>query len=267
MLIDSHAHTHFSDYKDDIDEVLANAKEKGVNKIITVGTNAQDSVRAINFIKNLEFDKIEVFCSIGLHPHDAKKGENELIKISNLINQGQAFNLGPRPGLDKIVAIGECGLDYYRNLSSKEDQERAFRYQIELALEHNLPIIFHVRDAWRDFFRIITDYKEITGVIHSFSATPKEVEKTLEYDLYFGLNGIMTFTKDKNQLEAAKLIPNEKLLLETDCPFLSPAPNRGKRNEPANVRIIAEFLADLRNQSFDELANRTSQNANKLFNI
>ncbi len=255
MLVDSHAHIHFDEYRNDINKILANAKRNSVSKIIIVGTDGKTSAAAIEFIKNLNNPGIKIFASIGLHPHDAKKGLDDLKIIKNLAES------------ENPVAIGECGLDYYRNLSSKDEQIKVFRYQIELALSRNLPIIFHVRDGFDDFFKIIKDYDGIKGVIHSFSATKKEVELGLKYDLYFGLNGIMTFTKDQQQLEAAKVIPRDKLLLETDCPFLSPAPYRGKRNEPAFVKVIAQFLAELRNQNFDELAQKTSQNAKTLFNL
>lgn len=166
-----------------------------------------------------------------------------------------------------IVAIGECGLDYFKNHSSAEEQKFSLRIQIELAQELNLPLIFHVRDAWDDFFDILAEHKRIRGVIHSFTGGPKEVERANQLGLYFGLNGIMTFTRDQAQLEAARLIPADRLLLETDCPYLSPAPLRGRRNEPANIAIIARFLAELRDESFGELADRTTTNANHLFTL
>lgn len=255
MLVDTHAHLHFADFRDDARNVLSLAKENQVNKIINVGVNVKDSSEALDFLNSINIDGIELFATAGLHPHDAKKGDDELAKLTELVKN------------NRFIAIGECGLDYHRNLSDKNVQEKALRYQIDLALGNNLPLIFHVRDAWEDFFRVIKDYPKIRGVLHSFSATAKEVEKALKYDLFFGLNGIMTFTKDKSHIEAAELIPDNRLVLETDCPFLSPPPNRGKRNEPASVKIIAQFLANLRNQNYDELSKNTTKNAKVLFDI
>ncbi len=257
MLIDTHAHIHFDDYKDDLPAVLANAKANGVERIICVGTNELDSHRALDFVTDELVSKqakgVALAATVGLHPHEAHKGQSALEAIAFLLNVGQP------------VAIGECGLDYYRNLSTKEQQHTALEFQIRLALEHNLPLVFHVREAWDDFFAMVQKYPDLRGVIHSFTGGPHEVERAMQHNLYFGLNGIMTFTKDTQQLEAAKLIPLDRLLLETDSPYLSPAPLRGKRNEPANVAVIARFLADLRGEDFADQVEATGKNAQKLF--
>lgn len=261
MLVDTHAHIHFKDSFEDLPEVLSNARDNGVTKIITVGTDLESSQEAIALATNPEFNApktgVELFATIGLHPHDAKSAPETLDQLTALARQNK----------DKIVAIGECGLDYYRNNSPRADQIKAFESQIELALELNLPLIFHVRDAWDDFFDIVANTENIRGVIHSFTGGPEQVEAANQNGLYFGLNGIMTFTKDQTQLEAAKLIPADKLLLETDCPYLSPVPLRGKRNEPANIAIIAKFLAELRGVDLADLAKQTTANADKLFKI
>ena len=246
-MIDTHAHIHFDQYKDQLDEVLNRTKEAGVGKIITVGVDEPDSQKAVDCARSYQ----NVFASVGIHPHEAKAG---IGRIAELIGE-------------KVVAIGECGLDYYRNLSPKDDQIKVFRAQIELALEHDLPLIFHVREAYEDFQEIIKDYPQARGVIHSFNADAKTAAPLVELGFYFGLNGIMTFTKDSAQLEAAKLIPLNQLLLETDCPFLSPVPHRGKVNEPANIPVIAKFLAELRGESMEELAKATTANANQLFSL
>jgi TatD DNase family protein len=255
MLVDTHAHLHFDKFADSLDKVLSNAKNNQVTKIINVGVNALDSKLAVDLANSSKQKDLELFASAGLHPHDASNYKSELADIKKIIKS------------EKVVAIGECGLDYYKNFSSRKDQRQALVGQIELALSNDLPLIFHIRDAFDDFFEITKDYSSIRGVLHSFSASLKEVEKALEYNLFFGLNGIMTFTKDQKQLEAAKIIPDEKLLLETDCPFLAPIPYRGQMNEPAFVKTIAQFLADLRNQSFDEISSITTNNAIELFNI
>lgn len=167
----------------------------------------------------------------------------------------------------KIVAIGECGLDYFYGHSPKEDQEKALRFQIELALSHNLPLIFHVRDAFDDFWPIFDSYQGIRGVVHSFTDNRDNLKKLLDRGLYVGINGITTFTKNEWQLENAKAVPGDRLLLETDAPFLTPVPLRGRVNEPANVRLVAEFLANLRNESLETLITQTTRNSLQLFSI
>jgi len=167
----------------------------------------------------------------------------------------------------KIVAIGECGLDYFYSHSDKQDQEKALRFQIELALEYDLPLIFHVRDAFDDFWPILDSYPTVRGVLHSFTDTQANLEKALQRGLYVGVNGIVTFTKLQWQLDAIAAVPLERLLLETDAPFLTPKPLRGRVNEPAHIELIAKFVSDLRHVSLHELANATTANALHLFSI
>ncbi len=257
MLIDTHAHVHFEDYKDDLAVVFKNARDNDVGRIICVGTNEEDSHRALDFVSDELVTKqaagVELAATIGLHPHEASRGSSALEAIAFLLKVGQP------------IAIGECGLDYYRNLSSREEQQAALVFQVELALEHDLPLVFHVRDSWDDFFAVIKQYPGLRGVIHSFTGGEREVDLAMQHELYFGLNGIMTFTKDDQQLRAARLIPADRLLLETDCPYLAPAPLRGKRNEPANVALVARFLSELRAQDYHGLVEQTHQNASRLF--
>ena len=249
--IDTHCHIHDSEYKLNVSDVISNASEFGVTKMICVGTDENTSLEAVEFAKN----KDNIWASVGLHPHDASLGDEAIDKIDNLSK------------MDKVVAIGECGLDYFYNHSSKEDQMKALRQQIEIALSRNLPMIFHIRDAFEDFWPIFDSYEGIKGVVHSFTATEKELDQALSRGLLIGLNGIMTFTKDHSQLEAAKKVPLESLVLETDAPFLTPVPLRGKINEPKNVVLTAEFLSELRKEDLGELAAKTTRNAEKLFGI
>ena len=166
-----------------------------------------------------------------------------------------------------IVAIGECGLDYFYNHSDKKDQFAALENQMQLAQDNTLPMIFHVREAFDDFWPIYDNFSRLKGVVHSFTDTTTQLDKALNRDLYIGLNGIMTFTKDQKQLAAAKAVPLERLLLETDAPFLTPKPLRGKINEPKNVSITAEFLAQLRGEELSTLAAATTKNARQLFGL
>ncbi|HSX24147.1 MAG TPA: TatD family hydrolase, partial [Candidatus Saccharimonadales bacterium] len=155
----------------------------------------------------------------------------------------------------------------YYNHSAKKDQITVLEFQLELAKKHHLPLIFHVREAFEDFWPVFDRFQGVRGVVHSFSATPRELEQILARGLYVGLNGIMTFTKDERQLAAAKIIPTDRLLLETDAPFLTPAPNRGTICTPKHVVQTAEFLAGLRDESVAEIATMTTQNACDLFSI
>lgn len=258
-MIDTHAHLHFADVFTDSLAALNRAHEAGVDTIINVGVTPDDSRRAVAFAQKPEYSVratgVRLYATAGLHPHEAGVGDAALDAIADLA--------------EEVVAIGECGLDYYRNLATKSEQDRALRAQIEIALEHHLPLIFHVRDAWSDFFAVLRDYPAAGGVIHSFTGTQAEVEMALEHPggLFFGLNGIMTFTKDEAQLLAAKLIPVKRLLIETDCPYLAPVPYRGKRNEPAYIPAIVEFLALLRGVDVDKLVHQTDHNAEQLFGI
>lgn len=248
--VDSHSHIHSDDYGLDADGVITSAAHDNVTKIVCVGSGVEDSRRAIEFVGTRK----DCYPSIGLHPHDAKLGEKTLEELSNLFDES-------------VVAIGECGLDYYYNYSDEKDQATALRFQIELALDKDVPLIFHIRDAYQDFWPILDEYPEARGVVHSFSAGRSELDEILSRDLMVGLGGIMTFTKDQNQLEAAKAVPLSSLVLETDAPFLTPVPFRGKINEPKHILQIAEFLSDLRDESLDDIAKATTRNAEKLFNI
>jgi TatD DNase family protein len=252
MLVDSHCHIHDDEvYNYDRVATLERAKDAGVEQIICVGTTAADCRQALTFAAAHP----PVFATIGLHPHDSSLGDAELAEIAKLVSQ------------PKVVAVGECGLDYYYDNSPQDRQQVALRHQIELAQKHDLPLVFHVRDAFADFFKIVDEYQNLRGVVHSFSAGRAELAAVLERGFHVGLNGIITFTKDAEQLAAAKTVPIERLLVETDSPFLTPAPQRGKINEPANVRIVVEFLANLRGEAFEQLAKSTTQNAKKLFKI
>jgi TatD DNase family protein len=252
MLIDTHCHIHFDDYKLDPDEVIADSIKSGVTKMICVGCTSEDSKKGVDFVQNRE----NCFASIGIHPHESKKYDiNSLEEFSKLVTE------------PKVVAIGEAGLDYYYNHSDKDSQIKVLEYQLDLAQKHNLPVIFHVREAFDDFWSVLSNFKGIKGVIHSFTADTKVLDKVLSEGLYVGLNGIITFTKEQYQLDMAKKVPLQNLLLETDAPFLTPSPFRGTICQPKHVLITAEFLADLRGESLGSITARTTYNAEHLFKI
>lgn len=246
MLVDTHCHIHDATYPLEVAEALLHADEAGVEKMICVGTDEQSSLAAIDLAQ--KYDRI--YASIGVHPHDTKDGYALLQSMSNA----------------KIIAIGEIGLDYFYGHSPRETQIVALKHQIELALTRDLPIIFHVRDAFDDFWPIFDSYDgQIKGVLHSFTDSHENMTAAIVRGLYIGVNGISTFTKDATQQEMFASIPLENLLLETDAPFLTPVPLRGKVNEPAFVRYVAEHHARIRGLSPDEVAMRTTANAHALF--
>ena len=265
MLVDTHAHIHFAEFRDELEAVLDRAHAAGVDKIICVGVDEDDSAQAIAVARAHE----HVWATVGLHPHEADRGYEALEEVARLAE------VDP-----KVVGIGECGLDYYREGYDADAQERALRFQIELALERDLALVFHVREAFNDFFRILDDYTtagggdgalanggQLRGLVHCFTAGEAELQAAVTRGLYVALNGIMTFTKDQSQLAAARALPLGRLVLETDCPFLAPAPKRGHRNEPANVTLTAQFLADLRGEALEDLIAASTRNAETLFRV
>jgi TatD DNase family protein len=252
--VDTHCHIQFADYPLDSKKVVENAIRDSVTRLIVVGCSLPDSEAATEFAAGHN----GVWASIGLHPHEGARYVHDHHSL-------QAFR--DLVAKNKVVAVGETGLDYYYEHSPKEDQKKLLRFQLDLASEHNLPLIFHVRDAFSDFWPIFDSYKSLRGVIHSYSSDRADLDQILSRGLYVGLNGIMTFTKKTEQLAAAKSIPLDHLLLETDAPFLTPVPYRGKICEPKHVRTVGEFLADLRDESLHDIANATTGNAIKLFGL
>ncbi|MBP7807113.1 TatD family hydrolase [Candidatus Saccharibacteria bacterium] len=253
QFVDTHCHIHFADYALDPEQVLEAARADGVTQLLCVGCTLGDSQAGVEFAERHE----GVWASVGLHPHEAKEYVNDdhaLQKFRELAGQ------------PKVVAIGEIGLDYYYNHSDKADQIELLRFQLTVAQAQKLPVILHVRDAFADFWPIYDEFK-LPGVIHSFSAGTDELEQILQRDLHIGLNGIMTFTKDHDQLAAAKAVPLNRLLLETDAPFLTPSPFRGTICQPKHVRVTAEFLSSLRGESLGQLAAATTANARNLFTL
>ena len=248
-LIDTHCHIHES-YELPIEDTLLEAKEAGVQKMLCVGTSEQSSRQAIAFANAHD----EAYAVIGVHPHDTKDG---YAGIASLAEEGAG----------KLVAIGEIGLDYFYTHSPREVQIQALRDQIEVAIRYNLPIVFHVREAFDDFWPIFDSFEGIRGVLHSFTDSKENMLKAIEKGLYIGVNGISTFTKDEAQKDMFDSIPLDKIMFETDAPFLTPTPYRGKINQPAYVRIIAEYHAQRRGISIEEIATQSTRNARTLFSI
>lgn len=255
QFVDTHCHMQFADYQLDADESIQNAVAAGVSKMIAVGCTLSDSKLSVQFAQERE----NIWASIGLHPHEAKDYVNSSAKLQSFRNLLDHSN--------KIVAIGECGLDYFYNHSDKEEQKEILRFQLTLAQEYDLPVIFHVRSAFDDFWPILDDFQGIRGVLHSYTDSLSNMQTAVRRGLYIGLNGIMTFSKDPHHKEMAQAVPAKHLLLETDAPFLTPAPERGTICEPKHVVLTASYLSDIRNESLEELARYTTLNAEQLFGL
>lgn len=256
MLIDTHCHIHEADYPIKTDDVLYKAKQAGVEKIICVGTNLESSRRAVELANKYD----SIFAVIGVHPHYAEDGIDDFEEYLSQLEIN-----------DKIIAIGEIGLDYYYNNSPREKQIKIFKAQIDLAIKYKLPISFHVRDAFDDFWAVLDDFKsqKIRGVLHCFTDTDENAQKAIDRGFYIGVTGISTFTKDEAQKVMFNNLPMDKVLLETDAPYLTPDPLRGKIkvNEPAYIREIAEHISSVRNLDFREVESQTTKNTRSLFGI
>lgn len=245
MLVDTHCHVHEADYPLDVEEVMRHAHEAGVGKLICVGTNEKSSEDAIAFAGRHD----NVFASVGVHPHDTKDGYAQIAVFA----------------ASEAIAVGEIGLDYFYTHSPREVQLQALESQIQTALDHQLPIIFHVREAFADFWPVFDNFHGIRGVLHSFTDNQTNLDEGMKRGLYVGVNGISTFTKDSAQQDLFAHIPLENLLLETDAPFLTPVPKRGTVNEPAFVSYVAMHHAAIRGITTDEIARATTANASALF--
>jgi TatD DNase family protein len=244
---DTHCHTQEQMVETGSDELLQRAREAGVQRFIVIGTDVDTSTQAIDIAGKHN----DVWATVGLHPHDATKGVHTIAHLAT----------SPR-----VVGIGECGLDYYYENSPRDIQIPAFAEQIALAKEHNLSLVIHTRDAWEDTFNVL-DSEGIpeNTIIHCFSGGPDEARQCLDRGAYLSFSGIVTFKNAVELREAAKMCPADRLLIETDSPFLAPVPHRGRPNEPAHVGIVGTFIADLRGHDVVDFASVTSANALRAF--
>ncbi|AKU30882.1 MULTISPECIES: TatD family hydrolase [Bacillus] len=254
MLFDTHAHLNAEQYNEDLEQVIERAKSEKVEKIVVVGFDRPTITRAMELIEAYDF----MYAAIGWHPVDAIDMTDEDLAWIKELSQHE-----------KVVAIGEMGLDYYWDKSPKDVQKEVFRRQIALAKEVNLPIIIHNRDATEDVVTILKEEgaAEVGGIMHCFTGSLEIAKACMEMNFYISFGGPVTFKNAKKPKEVVKDIPSDRLLIETDCPYLTPAPFRGKRNEPSYVKYIAEQIAELREMSFEELAALTTENAKKVFRI
>lgn len=254
MLVDTHVHLNAEQFKEDRETVIQRALDAGVERMVVVGFDEETIRLAIEIAESYEF----IYAAVGWHPVDAIDYREEHLSWLE--------ELSKHP---KVVALGEMGLDYHWDTSPKDVQAEVFRKQIRLAKKINMPIIIHNREATEDIIRILQEEnaKEVGGIMHCYSATREEVQPCLDMNFYISLGGPVTFKNAKEVKEVAKIVPLDRLLVETDAPYLAPHPNRGKRNEPAYVKLVAEEIARLREMPFDELANATTENAFRFFGI
>lgn len=253
-MIDTHAHLDFPDFDADRDAVVQRAHEAGIHTIINIATD----FRSCETVLALADQYPNMNAALGIHPHDSSSWQGD--KSAEKLKQLAAHK--------KVVAIGEIGLDYYRDRSPRDQQKRAFIEQIAVARELKLPIVIHNREAFADIFDVVVreDAYMVGGVFHCFSGTAVEAEKTIELGFHISVNGVMTY-KNSTMVEVGRTARMDRILLETDCPFLTPHPDRGKRNEPAYVSIVADRLAELRGMTKDDVARQTDANAQQLFGI
>ncbi|MBU0758821.1 MAG: TatD family hydrolase [Candidatus Omnitrophica bacterium] len=254
MLIDTHCHLDFKDFDPDRQEVIDRAREQGIERIVNVGSSLEGTEKSIELSRKHDF----IYSSAGIHPHEADRtGSKELELFGGLLGAG------------KVVAIGEIGLDYFRNLASRDNQEKLFRKMLDLAKEKDLPVIIHNRDAHEDTLHILKDTMgcPVNGVMHCFSGDAAFLERCLDIGMLVSFTCNVTFKKVGRLREAVKLVPIDRLLLETDAPFLAPQAFRGRRNEPAYVRFLAEEIAGIKGIDFEEVARVTTMNAKRFFGI
>ncbi|MBI1743835.1 TatD family hydrolase [Candidatus Acetothermia bacterium] len=250
MLIDTHAHLDDPQFDHDRELVIKRARDASI-EIITIGTNLQTSTRALEISQ-----KYDLHCAVGIHPHDSARCDE---KILTEIEQLAVY--------PEVVAIGEFGLDYFKNYEPHDVQKRAFEMQLELVKKLNKPIVIHQRAAEEEIFQTLSQHSGLRGVIHSFTSTWEWARKFLDLGFYISVNGIVTFAKDAALREALEKTPLNRLLLETDCPYLAPPPHRGKRNEPLYVQYVAAFVAHLKNLPSTEVVRTTTENAKRLFDL
>ena len=274
MLVDTHCHL---DFTEDPQEWIDNAIKNDVRALICVGTSIGASKKCVDIAEKYSTPDIAIYASVGLHPQEGQSDVKRLglYQCINTLKQITSSS-------NKIVAVGECGLDYYlaegKQVTSEEEkdkQRKLFVEQIKLAKELDLPLLLHCRNGWDEIFDLLSTVnrspreagESITGLFHSWTGDWQAAKKALDLGFYISFSGILTFKNAPQVHEVAKKVPLDRVLLETDSPFLSPEPLRGKTNSPKNVKIVAEFLAKLRGQSLDRIGEVTTNNASKLFKL
>lgn len=251
MIIDSHCHLDYDPLVNNIDQVLLNAKKNNILKLLTIGTGLESSKKVLEIVEQYE----NIYGAIGIHPNSTTNNLDDLNQLINIKKRSK-----------KIIAFGETGLDYFYKRSEKKDQLYSFEKHIEFAIAERVPVIIHTRDADVDTISIVKKYFGKTKfLIHCFTGNLDFVKNLLDLECLISFSGIITFKKSTDLRNVVKYVPMEKMLIETDSPYLSPDPLRGKSNEPANVKIVAENIAIIKGISLDEVANLTTKNFMNFF--
>ncbi|MBI4040192.1 TatD family hydrolase [Candidatus Daviesbacteria bacterium] len=274
MLIDTHAHLYWDSFKSDFDQMIGRAPKVGVDQIINVGVDLESSQEALKQAQEIstKFPNLLVYSSIGIHPHEASKINTDVWIHEHIEKLVEIYQENPQ----KVVAVGECGLDYYfegnrdflpSSISHEQLiklQRKLFRAQIDLSKKLGLPLLIHCRDAWSDIFEGLEGTK---GVFHTFSSTKEDAQKALDLGYHLSFSCIVTYPKNEALREIIKNTPLDKILTETDSPFLPPQDQRGTRNEPANVAEVVKTISQIKNLSPEKLAKQIEQNTRKLFSL
>ena len=252
MLIDTHCHLNSHKFDDNLLEVINRALNNDVQTMIVVGYDHETNHRAIKLAEQYPF----IYATVGFHPTEAKDiTDKDFAELVSLLSH------------KKVVGIGECGLDFYWDKEHVEKQIQVFQRQIELSKEYNLPLIIHMRDASEATYNVLSDYHDIKGIMHCYSGSAQMVPLFTDLGLHISIGGPVTFKNGRVPKEVAKIVPLERLLIETDSPYLSPHPYRGKTNEPMRVKLVAEEIAQLRELTYKKISEVTTKNAIELFNI
>lgn len=249
-MVDTHAHLNINKYNGTIEDVVDRAKAKGVNQIIVIGMDYETSVDAINIAKRFN----NIYATVGVHP--------------SYVDNSNHYKLDGLYSENKVVAVGEIGLDFYWRKDNKELQEKVFIEQLEKAIELDLPVIIHTRNSFDETFKIVEKYKgKLRGVFHCFSGNLEDAMKVIDLGFYIGIDGPITFPKSTVLHEIAEKISLDKILIETDSPYLTPVPYRGKTNEPKNVYYVAMKIAEIKKINLKEVVETTTNNAKTLFGL
>ncbi|WP_165274478.1 TatD family hydrolase [Thermotoga sp. Ku-13t] len=251
-LVDTHAHLHFHQFEKDLDQIIKKLDSHKFAFVVNVGIDVEDSKKALALSEKYE----KLYCSIGIHPHEAGRAPEDFLHTFEELLKNK-----------KVVAIGECGLDYYRMLSPKELQREVFEKQLKFAKDVDMPLIVHIRDAYEDAYEILSRVGLPTngGVVHAFSADEEWALKFVELGMYIGIGGPITYPNNHTLRRVVRVVGIENILIETDCPYLAPQPVRGKRNEPIYVRFVVEEIAKILDMDIEDVAETTVKNAEELF--
>lgn len=250
-IFDSHAHYDDERFADDRKELLNKLFDNGVAGIVNCGSDLKSSITSLNLASQFR----NMYAAVGIHPHEAENvGKNDLLLLSDMLND------------KKCVAVGEIGLDYHYDFSPRDIQKSIFEKQLQLATEKDMPVIIHDREAHEDTMTLLKKYRP-KGVVHCFSGSAEMAKEVIALGMYIGLGGAVTFKNAKKPVSVAAVVPDDKLLIETDCPYMAPVPHRGERNDSSLIPYIAQVIAEVRNTTAQEVLDITNNNAKNLFKI